>query len=87
MLPGQPEHGGGKLPSDVLVLLDDDHREAEALLKRFDGTPVSGRGERFSRAGNAAVTVGPRIATAQRWGTSRRAEVMAAGRLQPRMRP
>jgi len=35
------------MASDVLVLLDQDHHAAEALLKRFDEIPVSGRAEYF----------------------------------------
>jgi hemerythrin superfamily protein len=35
------------MASDVLVLLEQDHQAAEALLKRFDDIPVGGRNEYF----------------------------------------
>jgi hemerythrin superfamily protein len=35
------------MATDVLVLLEQDHQEAEALLKRFDDIPVDGRDEYF----------------------------------------
>ncbi len=35
------------MASDVMVLLEQDHQAAEALLKRFDDLPVTGREEYF----------------------------------------
>ena len=48
------------MASDVLVLLEQDHQAAEALLKRFDDIPVAGREEYFCEV--VQVLVGHEVA-------------------------